>query len=102
MIMKTPGEQDKHEPRMLKLTQELFGAQDPDTARFRDAISPEMFSAMIQAVVNDFGAYFGKISADRRVNPRDDLATVIANAKINGEYLPDRHIPNSYNILPPP
>jgi len=84
---------------MLKLTQELFGAQDPDTARFRDAISPEMFSAMIQAVVNDFGAYFGKISADRRVNPRDDLATVIANGKINGEYLPERDMTSYYMIV---
>ena len=82
VIMEILGVPEQDEPRMLKLTQELFGAQDPDVARIRDALSPETFSDMIQAIINDFGAYFGKISADRRVNPRDDLATVIATAKL--------------------
>jgi cytochrome P450 len=99
VIMEILGVPEADEPRMLKLTQELFGAQDPDTARFRDAISPEMFSAMIQAVVDDFGAYFGKITADRRANPRDDLATVIANGKINGDYLPERDMTSYYMIV---
>src|ERR1700736_1348894 len=60
VIMEILGVPEQDEPRMLKLTQELFGAQDPDTARFRDTIGPEQCSAMIQAVVADFGAYFGK------------------------------------------
>ncbi len=84
VIMEILGVPEKDEPRMLKLTQELFGAQDPDTARLKEKLSPEQFAAMIQAVVNDFGAYFGNISAERRANPRDDLATVIANARIDG------------------
>src|SRR5260370_36586081 len=100
--MELLGGPEPDEPRMLKLTQELFGAQDPDTARLKEALSPEMFSAMIQAVVNDFGAYFGKISADRRANPRDDLATVIANGKINGAYLPERDMTNYYMTVATP
>ena len=32
----------------------------------------------------DFYQYFAKITADRRANPKDDLATVIANSQING------------------
>ena len=36
---------------------------------------------MLQAIIADFSAYFRKITEDRRQNPRDDLATVIANAK---------------------
>ena len=99
VIMEILGVPEQDEPRMLKLTQELFGPQDPDTARIRDALSPEMLSDMIQAVVNDFGAYFGKISADRRANPRDDLATVIANGKINGDYLPERDMTSYYIIV---
>jgi cytochrome P450 len=71
-------------PRMLRLTQELFGASDPDTQRFRDALSDEQFSQILVAVIQDFADYFGAISADRRANPRDDLATLIANAKIDG------------------
>jgi cytochrome P450 len=99
VIMEILGVPEKDEPRMLKLTQELFGAQDPDTARLKDALGPEQFGGMIQAVVNDFGAYFAKISADRRASPRDDLATVIANGKINGDYLPERDMTSYYMIV---
>jgi cytochrome P450 len=99
VIMEILGVPEKDEPRMLKLTQELFGAQDPDTARLKEELGPEQFAAMIQAVVSDFGAYFAKISADRRANPRDDLATVIANARIDGEYMPEHDATSYYMIV---
>jgi cytochrome P450 len=99
VIMQILGVPEQDEGRMLKLTQELFGPQDPDTARVRDALSPEQLSGAIISVVNDFGAYFGSITADRRANPRDDLATVIANAKINGDYLPPHDITSYYMIV---
>jgi cytochrome P450 len=84
---------------MLKLTQELFGPQYPDTARIRDALSPEQFSGMMQSVVNDFAAYFRGITEDRRRNPRDDLATVIANARIGGDYMPEHDATSYYMIV---
>ena len=99
VIMEILGVPQQDEPRMLKLTQELFGAQDPDTARIREALSPEQFSVMMQAVVNDFGAYFRAITEDRRRSPRDDLATVIANARIGGEYMPDHDATSYYMIV---
>jgi cytochrome P450 len=99
VIMEILGVPEQDEPRMLKLTQELFGAQDPDTARIREALTPEQFSVMIQAVVNDFGAYFRVITEDRRRSPRDDLATVIANARIGGEYMPDHDATSYYMIV---
>jgi cytochrome P450 len=99
VIMEILGVPEQDEPRMLKLTQELFGAQDPDTARIREALSPEQFSAMMEAVVNDFGAYFRAITEDRRRSPRDDLATVIANARIGGEYMPDHDATSYYMIV---
>jgi cytochrome P450 len=98
VVMEILGVPEQDEPRMLKLTQELFGPQDPDTARIRDALSPEVFSAMMQAVVADFGAYFNGITEDRRRNPRDDLATVIANARINGCDMP-LHDQTSYYMI---
>src|SRR5262249_53442935 len=58
VIMEILGVPEQDEPRMLKLTQELFGPQDPDTARIKELLSAEQFSMMIQAVVNDFSAYF--------------------------------------------
>lgn len=99
VIMQMLGVPEQDEGRMLKLTQELFGPQDPDAARFRDALTPEQFSNMIAAVVKDFGTYFAKITADRRANPRDDLASAIANAKINGEYLPEHDATSYYMII---
>ena len=99
VIMEILGVPEKDEPRMLKLTQELFGPQDPDTARIREALTAEQFSAMMQSVVSDFGAYFRGITEDRRRNPREDLATVIANAKIGGDYMPDHDATSYYMIV---
>ncbi|MHC2466396.1 cytochrome P450 [Bradyrhizobium embrapense] len=98
VIMEILGVPEVDEPRMLKLTQELFGPQDPDTARVRDALSAEQVSVMLQAIVADFSAYFRKITEERRQNPRDDLATVIANAKIGGDYMPE-HDQTSYYMI---
>jgi cytochrome P450 len=99
VIMEILGVPEQDEPRMLKLTQELFGSQDPDTARVREALSHELFSDMMQSVVNDFGAYFRGITEERRSSPRDDLATVIANARIGGEYMPDHDATSYYMIV---
>ncbi|PDT78393.1 cytochrome P450 [Bradyrhizobium sp. C9] len=98
VIMEILGVPEADEPRMLKLTQELFGPQDPDTARVREALSAEQVSAMLQSIVADFSAYFRKITEERRQNPRDDLATVIANAKIGGDYMPE-HDQTSYYMI---
>lgn len=99
VIMEILGVPEADEPRMLKLTQELFGPQDPDTARVREALSAEQYSVMMQAVVADFSAYFAGITADRRRSPRDDLSTVIANAKIDGAYLPELDATSYYIIV---
>jgi cytochrome P450 len=70
---------------MLRLTQEMFGPQDPDTAKAMAALDASQYSAIVQGAVDGLTSYFSKISDDRRANPRDDLATLIANAVINGE-----------------
>ena len=65
-------------PRMLTLTQEMFGTNDPELARDR---SPQA----MQETLLEFFEYFQGITADRRAHPTDDLASVIANAEIDGE-----------------
>jgi cytochrome P450 len=99
VIMEILGVPESDEPRMLKLTQELFGPQDPDVARVREQLTSEQIGAVITAIIADFGAYFAHITADRRANPRDDLASVIANAKINGDYMPPHDITSYYMIV---
>ena len=66
--------------RMLKLTQELFGAADEELRR---GSTPEDLIAVIQ----DFFAYFTQVTEERRAHPTDDLASAVANGKINGEEL---------------
>jgi cytochrome P450 len=85
VVMNILGVPEEDFPRMLRLTQELFGAQDPDTQRFQAALSDEQYAQLLLAVIQDFSDYFGAISADRRKSPRDDLATLIANAAIDGQ-----------------
>jgi len=88
VIMEVLGVPAADEPRMLKLTQELFGTQDPDVNR----AGKEMQDAgealnMINATVIDFMTYFNAMTEDRRKNPRDDLASVIANGAVYGQPL---------------
>jgi len=66
-------------PRMLKLTQELFGAEDEEFKRDENTL------LSLMQTVADFVAYFDGITADRKAKPTDDLASVIANGIINGE-----------------
>jgi cytochrome P450 len=64
--------------RMLKLTQELFGAADPELARGM-TVEEQM------QTIQDFFQYFMALTEDRRAHPTEDLASVIANAQLNGE-----------------
>ncbi len=99
VVMEILGVPEEDEARMLMLTQQLFGAQDPDTARARNAMTTEQTSNLMQGVVADFNAYFRDISAQRRTTPREDLATVIANAQIDGRPISDIEAMGYYIIV---
>ena len=85
VIMEILGVPREDEPRMLKLTQELFGATDPDLRRKEEDDSPEARAQQLQAVIHDFFTYFNAITDSRRAHPLGDVASVIANANINGQ-----------------
>ena len=93
VILQILGLPEDDYPRMLTLTQQLFGGQDPDLQR--DEISPEV----IAEVLADFYAYFTGLTADRRANPGDDLATLIANGQIDGTPMPDLETMGYYVIV---
>ena len=100
VIMDILGVPPEDEPRMLMLTQQLFGPTDPELNRSREAItSTEQAIAMLNHVIADFEHYFGALTADRRANPREDIATVIANAMVGGEQIPDRELAGYYMII---
>lgn len=99
VVMEILGVPEEDERRMLKLTQELFGPTDPDVARAGAAQTPEERAVAIQATVLDFYEYFRKLSEDRRTNPRDDLASVIANSTIDGQPISDLEAMSYYTIV---
>jgi cytochrome P450 len=80
VILSLLGLPDSDYPRMLKLTQEVFGNSDPELARDGGAAD----DAYAQALV-EFAGYFSELIAARKADPTDDLSSVIANAHIDGE-----------------
>ncbi len=90
-IMQILGVPEEDEKLMLTLTQELFGATDPDMAR-------ENSSNNMNAIT-DFYNYFNAVTADRRANPTDDVATVIANAELDGEPIGELEAVSYYVIV---
>lgn len=84
VIMSIFGVPVEDEPVMLRLTQGIFGAADPEY--LGDLGSPAELGTK---AIGEFGDYFGALAADRRANPTSDLATVIANGEIDGCPLDD-------------
>ncbi len=80
IILTMLGLPDSDFPRMLKLTQEMFGGNDEEFQRGGDVED-------MLAVLMDFFNYFSALTASRREHPTEDLASAIANATINGEPL---------------
>lgn len=76
VILKILGLPEDDFPRMLQLTQQRFGGEDPDLQR--EELSPEA----IGAILMDFMAYFSGVTVDRRTDPTDDLASLIANGRL--------------------
>jgi len=70
------------EPQILRLTNELFGADDPDLQR-----KGVDRTQAIQELGLELFQLFSGIIEDRRANPRDDLATLLANGQVDGQLM---------------
>ena len=92
VILSLLGLPESDFPRMLKLTQEMFGGDDAEHQRGE---TPED----LLAVLADFFNYFANLTASRRERPTEDLASAIANARINGEPLTDMDTASYYVII---
>ena len=95
VILSVLGLPEEDYPRMLRLTQELFGTEDPDFAR-ADAGAPDDAT---MAVIMDFFAYFNELTAARRAAPTEDLASMVAGATIDGQPLSDLETFGYYLIV---
>ncbi len=92
VIMSLLGIPEDDFPRMLQLTQEIFGGDDTELQR---GASPED----LLKVLVDFANYFNALTVSRRENPTEDLASAIANARIDGEPLSDLDTMSYYVIV---
>ena len=72
------GIDEEQEERLLVITQELFGGEDPDMQR-----QGEDREAARKELGMEFYMLFDEIIKDRRDCPRDDLATMLANAELS-------------------
>jgi cytochrome P450 len=89
VIMSILGVPPEDEPMMLRLTQEYFGNSDEELTR-RRAMNPEEVAAGLLETIAEVSDYFRLLTADRRRQPADDLASVIANARIDGDLISER------------
>ncbi len=100
VVMQILGVPEEDEPRMLMLTQQMFGGQDEDLNQsgMKD-LPPEVITQIVAGAVKDFEAYFAGLTAQKRANPTGDVASTIANAVIDGEPLNDRDMMGYYIIV---
>jgi len=99
VVMQILGVPEEDEPRMLFLTQQMFGGQDEELNKSGMAeLTPEQITQIVFGAVADFEAYFEKLAADRRANPTGDVATILATAEIDGEPISARDRAGYYII----
>lgn len=79
VLMTILGLPQEDEPRLLKITQAYFGGGDPDMQQGSDLIDATL--AYVE--------YFRDVAKERRQNPKDDVATVIATSQIDGRPIED-------------
>ncbi|MCA4723327.1 cytochrome P450 [Mycolicibacterium fortuitum] len=93
VIMSLLGLPEEDFARMHMLTQEMFGGDDDEYKRDGGSLEDQL------AVLMDFFAYFSTLTASRRANPTEDLASAIANGTIDGEPLSDVDTASYYVIV---
>ncbi|MBR1256363.1 cytochrome P450 [Bradyrhizobium sp. AUGA SZCCT0240] len=89
-ILGVPREDDH---RMLAWTKALLSSEDEEMAAGLRGVEAR------QAAIQEFFRYFGALSAKRRAEPKDDLASVIANAKVEGQAISDFETQSYYLII---
>ena len=93
VIMSLLGLPEEDFPRMHMLTQEMFGGDDEEYNK-RGKSPEEQLTILL-----DFFGYFSALTASRRAHPTEDLASAIANGRIDGEPLSDVDTASYYVIV---
>lgn len=95
VILSILGVPETDEPRMLDLTQKIFGGEDPDVSG-RPGEDP---AQIMMRALQEMAMYFHAITMDRRAHPRSDVASTVANGTIDGQPLGDLETAGYYSII---
>ena len=100
VVMQILGVPEADELRMQMLTQQLFGGQDKDlSGTGMENMTPEQVVQLVAGAVKSFEDYFAALAEERRRTPTEDVASVIANATVDGDPLPPRDMAGYYIIV---
>jgi cholest-4-en-3-one 26-monooxygenase len=78
---------------MFRWTNQIAGASDSE---YSDGEDP---AAGVMDARNGLFAYFNELAAERRKAPRDDMVSVLANAKVGGAPIPPLELLSYYLVL---
>jgi hypothetical protein len=99
VIMDLIGVPREDHAKMLQLTQWLFTYADPDLCRPGANITdPAEIIKTWDIVYREFKDYYEGVIRDRRACPRNDVASLIANGKVNGCPMDERAMISYYVI----
>jgi len=93
MITEMLGIPREREQFVLRVTNENFGIEDPEFQRGGETRN-EALGFLTEAF-----AYLAEITEQRRAEPRDDLSTVLAHAKLFGEPVPQFELFSLYFLV---
>ena len=79
--------------RLFRWTQESAGSTDPEYQHGSSA------SDAMRAAIGAMNAYFMELVAERRLEPRDDIVSVLAAAEIDARPLPDFELLSYLSLL---
>jgi cholest-4-en-3-one 26-monooxygenase len=78
---------------MFRLSNTMIGPTDPEYG------TSQNITETLERARLEFFQYFNQLCEDRRKNPRDDLASVLANGTVNGEPLPPFELLSYFALL---
>jgi len=90
-FMGIPEEDDETWARLMNLT---LGASDPEFTK-----SPDEIEGVIMEAIGEIFERCGKMIAERRENPNDDLTSVLVNAEVEGQKLEEHEIVMGFFLL---
>ena len=96
VLMAFMGVPSEDEPMMLKLTQEIFSGNDPELNRSGKQQTPEEVLQATLTSIAEMENYFLDVTMRLRETPDSGLNSLIANARIDGDYLTRRQLLGYY------